>query len=66
MRKIIASKNKVKSPTAGHQLPNYAEFLWYKKHEKALLKSILDVLLSLKMSKWLLIMRLNLKRGKKR
>ncbi len=42
MRKNTASKNKVEYSTASQQhLPNYAEFLWYKKHEKALLKKYL-------------------------
>ncbi len=37
MRKNIASKNKNIPPTAQQNQPNYSEFLWYKKHEKALL-----------------------------
>ena len=42
MRKNTTSKNKVKSTTAvQEQQPNYAEFLWYNKHEKALLNKYL-------------------------
>ena len=38
MRKVISSKSKQISSASAADMPNYKEFLWYKKHEEALLK----------------------------
>ena len=48
MRKVTSSNSKQKPAANAADMPNYKEFLWYKKHEKALLKQYLGRFLVIK------------------